>query len=77
LHKPAHMAAASREAVIFVATREQLADFVLSGAPLLGNVAELADFAQVFDRTQFISRAELIDGLGKTSTYLQQASPSD
>lgn len=49
-------------AVHVVATRAQLADFVLGSAPLPGNAAALTDFAQVFDRSQFLSR----DSLGAT-----------
>ncbi len=45
------------------ATRDQLADFVLGTAPLPGNAAGLADFGKVFDRSQFVSRADLADSV--------------
>jgi alkyl sulfatase BDS1-like metallo-beta-lactamase superfamily hydrolase len=41
------------------ANRDQLADFVLGAAPLPGNAAALADFGEVFDRSQFLSRESL------------------
>jgi alkyl sulfatase BDS1-like metallo-beta-lactamase superfamily hydrolase len=41
------------------ANRAQLADFVLGAAPLPGNAAALADFGQVFDRSEFLSRESL------------------
>jgi alkyl sulfatase BDS1-like metallo-beta-lactamase superfamily hydrolase len=50
-------------------TRGQLADFVLGTAPLPGNAAGLADFGQVFDRSQFLSRESLASELDKPSNY--------
>jgi alkyl sulfatase BDS1-like metallo-beta-lactamase superfamily hydrolase len=51
-------------------TRDQLADLVLGTAPLPGEAAGLADFGQVFDRSQFISREALAgSGLGKTPEH--------
>ena len=52
------------------ASRAQLADFVLGTAPLPGNARELADFGQVFDRSQFLSR----ESLARSSTSLATTS---
>jgi len=46
-----------------------LADFVLGTAPLPGNAAGLADFGQVFDRSQFLSRESLASELDKPGSY--------
>ena len=51
------------------ASRAQLADFVLGTAPLPGNARELADFGQVFDRSQFLSRESLASELNKPGNY--------
>ena len=51
------------------ASRAQLADFVLGTAPLPGNARELADFGQVFDRSQFLSRESLASELDKPGNY--------
>jgi alkyl sulfatase BDS1-like metallo-beta-lactamase superfamily hydrolase len=47
------------------ATRDQLADFVLGTAPMPGNARGMADFGQVFDRGQFLSRESLAAQLNK------------
>lgn len=51
------------------ASRAQLAEFVLGTAPLPGNAMELADFGQVFDRSQFLSRESLASELDKPGNY--------
>ena len=61
---------AERAGPVHVASsRAQLADFVLGTASLPGNARELADFGQVFDRSQFLSRESLASELNKPGNY--------